>query len=385
MKLSLFYNQQMYLLEDGVGEESNKLTLITDENISLVKNTICLFQNDIQNLSVYFENEAGIEATKALVNAKYGVKDNIIFYNSLENSTSTFIVQRNFLIGFFNKYMISAIVPLQHVLKSLVKDKGGLAGIISEPFSIYREYRPDVYINTDKRNNLGFSSVTNEKENIFLNNDKERMENTLNISVGDLNLENIVIWSTFNGLNIGKNINFIEIAKLYEIINNTPLLIRDIYSDVYRNKKKNKLMLIASSLFSIIAICLGIISLRENIKYNFYQGEIEKVRQNNDALLAEIEQNKKETPNLPLKLFNIDGAYTILQKYSQFSISDMSYTFPNSDSIRITFKVPSALYAEKLVRFLQVNKIKFSYKKSAGYAFEFDINEKIPEIKTRKK
>ena len=92
--------------------------------------------------------------------------------------------------------------------------------------------------------------------------------------------------------------------------------------------------------------------------------------------LSEIED---QIPNITFNDFEFAKTYNTLQKYTTFLPEKIKYVI-KGDTLKTTFLVDNAYLSETLINEMNEEKIKYKYKKTSGYTFQFDIEEKNGKV-----
>ena len=375
MKISLYYNKEMYLLQDDT-DTANRIVKITDENIREVENTLCLYHDVSMEDCLLVQSEANIGIIKNNIKTVMGSTKPVemALYATEENNYG-FGVNRIFLKKFFEKYKVKEIHPLHYVLKRLNND--GLFAIASQAILFYKDFKPDLSIGggaNEYYTNPNYSVIG---EHATYDKDKENVEEMIKLIINDTELKRIKILSGFDNLDIGKNYEAVEISDIMSIIAKSPFKIVDRISDIYKQRQINTRLVFASIFLALITASFVIFYLKNELSLRYYESQIEDLTKRNELLSKKISETNDYLPKINLNEFNIDKVADILKRYTKYVPEKVKYAFKDSNTINISFIIKNAYFAENLIKELQENKIKHKYQKSTGYSFTFDIEEKI--------
>ena len=383
MKLSLYYNEQMFFIKYDKSERKHEIVRITEENKNLVEGSTCLFEMSTGGLSLLTQVDGTPEQAINIFTQKMGGRTNIVYSLFSEDSTNQTIFGglKSSLKLFFDQYKVASIVPLQYVLKKINPD--GVTGIASENFSYLKEFRSSVPLNTDP----SFSSVVayNIAEAIIsFNKTKEDIETNLEILLETSAKKDAYVFSEFSNLKVelqGQNIQYIDYGTLEEVVESCRVKIIDNISNFYKKKRNRRYTLLFDFVLIAVILVLGVNYLQKQLTEMSLNNSIKSLESREESLNKNLSDIEDQIPNIKFSDFDFPTTYATLQKYTTFLPEKIKYVI-KGDTIKTTFLVDNAYLSETLINEMNEDKINYKYKKTSGYTFQFDIEEKLGKVTT---
>ena len=381
MKLSLYYNEQMFFIDVNKKDKKHQIIRITEENKNLIEGSVCLFEMNIGGLSLLSQVDGTPEQAITLFTQKMGGRSNIIYslYPEANSDQTIFGGLKTSFKMFFDQYKVSAIVPLQYVLKKINPD--GITGIISHSFSYLKEFRSSVPLNTDP----AFSSVIayNIAEAIVsFNKEKEDIETNLEILVETTERKEAYVFSEYTNLQTeiqGLRVKYIDYNTLEKAVENCKIKIIDNISNFYKKKRNRRYTLLIDFVLAAIIAVLSINYLNKQLTEMSLNSAIKSLESREETLNKNLSEIEDQIPNITFNDFEFAKTYNTLQKYTTFLPEKIKYVI-KGDTLKTTFLVDNAYLSETLINEMNEEKIKYKYKKTSGYTFQFDIEEKNGKV-----
>lgn len=381
MKLSLYYNEQMFFIDVDKKNKKHQIIRITEENKNLVEGSVCLFEMNIGCISLLSQVDGTPEQAITLFTQKMGGRSNVIYslYPEANSDQTIFGGLKLSFKMFFDQYKVASIVPLQYVLKKINPD--GITGIVSHSFSYLKEFRSSVPLNTDP----SFSSVVayNIAEAIVsFNKEKEDIETNLEILVETTERKEAYIFSEFSNLQTeiqGLKVTYIDYSALEKAVENCKIRIIDNISNFYRKKRNRRYTLLFDFILVAIIGVLSVNFLQKQIKEAGLNSSIKLLEGREETLNKNLSEIEDQIPNITFNDFEFDKTYSTLQKYTAFLPEKIKYVI-KGDTLKTSFLVDNAYLSETLINEMNEEKIKYKYRKTSGYTFQFDIEEKNGKV-----
>lgn len=387
MKISLYYNQTMFLLKDS-SDPAERVTLITDDNIEEVYDTVCLYQNDINAVSTLTQMEIPTSTMKANMADRYGKTaiESVFLeekYDDYNNTTYGFAHTRISLKKFFEKYRVREIHPLQYVLKKL--NSNGLVGIVSPELFYMRENRPNVMISSSGSDNFyGGSSTDSSYEHTLFNKSQDLYENSIKQTIASSTISSVSIFTTYPSLDLGITYADLSLKEIKDLLDSSGFKIVDRISDIYKRRVTKRNLIFINIFIVALTIAATIYFITNKTVVAFLESDIDELREKIEKTDGYISKANEYLPNMNLEEFNVDKVANTLEKYTKYYPEKVVYTFKDSKSIQINFTIKDAWLAEELISNLRKNKLKFKYNKASGYTFIFDIEESVTNPSTKR-
>ena len=371
----------MFFIDVNKKDKKHQIIRITEENKNLIEGSVCLFEMNIGGLSLLSQVDGTPEQAITLFTQKMGGRSNVIYslYPEANSDQTIFGGLKTSFKMFFDQYKVSAIVPLQYVLKKINPD--GITGIISHSFSYLKEFRSSVPLNTDP----AFSSVIayNIAEAIVsFNKEKEDIETNLEILVETTERKEAYVFSEYTNLQTeiqGLRVKYIDYNTLEKAVENCKIKIIDNISNFYKKKRNRRYTLLIDFVLAAIIAVLSINYLNKQLTEMSLNSAIKSLESREETLNKNLSEIEDQIPNITFNDFEFAKTYNTLQKYTTFLPEKIKYVI-KGDTLKTTFLVDNAYLSETLINEMNEEKIKYKYKKTSGYAFQFDIEEKNGKV-----
>lgn len=371
----------MFFIDVNKKDKKHQIIRITEENKNLIEGSICLFEMNIGGLSLLSQVDGTPEQAITLFTQKMGGRSNVIYslYPEANSDQTIFGGLKTSFKMFFDQYKVSAIVPLQYVLKKINPD--GITGIISHSFSYLKEFRSSVPLNTDP----AFSSVIayNIAEAIVsFNKEKEDIETNLEILVETTERKEAYVFSEYTNLQTeiqGLRVKYIDYNTLEKAAENCKIKIIDNISNFYKKKRNRRYTLLIDFVLAAIIAVLSINYLNKQLTEISLNSAIKSLESREETLNKNLSEIEDQIPNITFNDFEFAKTYNTLQKYTTFLPEKIKYII-KGDTLKTTFLVDNAYLSETLINEMNEEKIKYKYKKTSGYTFQFDIEEKNGKV-----
>lgn len=377
----------MFLLKDS-SDPAERVTLITDDNIEEVYDTVCLYQNDINAVSTLTQMEIPTSTMKANMADRYGKTaiESVFLeekYDDYNNTTYGFAHTRISLKKFFEKYRVREIHPLQYVLKKL--NSNGLVGIVSPELFYMRENRPNVMISSSGSDNFyGGSSTDSSYEHTLFNKSQDLYENSIKQTIASSTISSVSIFTTYPSLDLGITYADLSLKEIKDLLDSSGFKIVDRISDIYKRRVTKRNLIFINIFIVALTIAATIYFITNKTVVAFLESDIDELREKIEKTDGYISKANEYLPNMNLEEFNVDKVANTLEKYTKYYPEKVVYTFKDSKSIQINFTIKDAWLAEELISNLRNNKLKFKYNKASGYTFVFDIEESVTNPSTKR-
>lgn len=371
----------MFFIDVNKKDKKHQIIRITEENKNLIEGSVCLFEMNIGGLSLLSQVDGTPEQAITLFTQKMGGRSNVIYslYPEANSDQTIFGGLKTSFKMFFDQYKVSAIVPLQYVLKKINPD--GITGIISHSFSYLKEFRSSVPLNTDP----AFSSVIayNIAEAIIsFNKEKEDIETNLEILVETTERKEAYVFSEYTNLQTeiqGLRVKYIDYNTLEKAVENCKIKIIDNISNFYKKKRNRRYTLLIDFVLAAIIAVLSINYLNKQLTEISLNSAIKSLEGREETLNKNLSEIEDQIPNITFNDFEFAKTYNTLQKYTTFLPEKIKYVI-KGDTLKTTFLVDNAYLSETLINEMNEEKIKYKYKKTSGYTFQFDIEEKNGKV-----
>lgn len=371
----------MFFIDVNKKDKKHQIIRITEENKNLIEGSVCLFEMNIGGLSLLSQVDGTPEQAITLFTQKMGGRSNVIYslYPEANSDQTIFGGLKTSFKMFFDQYKVSAIVPLQYVLKKINPD--GITGIISHSFSYLKEFRSSVPLNTDP----AFSSVIayNIAEAIVsFNKEKEDIETNLEILVETTERKEAYVFSEYTNLQTeiqGLRVKYIDYNTLEKAVENCKIKIIDNISNFYKKKRNRRYTLLIDFVLAAIIAVLSINYLNKQLTEISLNSAIKSLEGREETLNKNLSEIEDQIPNITFNDFEFAKTYNTLQKYTTFLPEKIKYVI-KGDTLKTTFLVDNAYLSETLINEMNEEKIKYKYKKTSGYTFQFDIEEKNGKV-----
>ena len=371
----------MFFIDVNKKDKKHQIIRITEENKNLIEGSVCLFEMNIGGLSLLSQVDGTPEQAITLFTQKMGGRSNVIYslYPEANSDQTIFGGLKTSFKMFFDQYKVSAIVPLQYVLKKINPD--GITGIISHSFSYLKEFRSSVPLNTDP----AFSSVIayNIAEAIVsFNKEKEDIETNLEILVETTERKEAYVFSEYTNLQTeiqGLRVKYIDYNTLEKAVENCKIKIIDNISNFYKKKRNRRYTLLIDFVLAAIIVVLSINYLNKQLTEISLNSAIKSLEGREETLNKNLSEIEDQIPNITFNDFEFAKTYNTLQKYTTFLPEKIKYVI-KGDTLKTTFLVDNAYLSETLINEMNEEKIKYKYKKTSGYTFQFDIEEKNGKV-----